>query len=942
MKSSMKKYLLLFLIWTVGLFADAVLVTVGRGTPQIDGQLQDAVWQDSIACGPFLLDGLNRFAEQQTTVRFLWDDDNLYVAFECQEGVLDPIQNRLHDFKNGFSGEESDQVYSTDMVELLLGNRLNGTMYDVVVAASGVVCDCVSSLDSEEYWSRRDRSWQSGAVVSIGVDNRHLASHWVAEIALPWSSLGGCPLMGERWSFLATRREVASKEASSLQTVTGGIHDRRNQGELFFGEAVPGVLVSSFPAFLPGGNVLKISKTNALPATLKGKVSFGNEDILLEQECGEAIGELPFTLERTGDFGFSWSLAQGDVIYYRSPEYQCRVNTSVLTARLENAELAVNGVAVDAEGSLPLQAGGNELTVKASADATVALEAGGIAIPYPEGWVREDGVDRLTILSEASLVWPNWQVEGIFLNRGGLQQILYFPQGIPGKAVSDYTMTFELPAGIRMVGASGYYKLFPLEVKEQGSVWRNGVEFTKYAITVRKKLSYQAMRKSHEMIAVLIEIDEAIALNETSIYYYASSQEANALELPNRFAAHVIEAAKGVQPQEALIEMWGSWLGSMDDNALKHRIFDYMADAGVNEINCAVGDYERLRPFTLFNFEDWNFNCQPYLQEHPEQAQVGYDGKVGKGIVCSTHMVRNPQFAAFLKSQMKDWHERRGLVRHIDWDYESHVKDSYMSCYCPLCIADFAKFAGISPEGLTSERINQEHLSQWQKYCHRRVADFARLLGQTIHEELPGVVFSIYSGYQSERSKLVYGIDWSLLEGILDFAMCGYGRSAEQLAATQACFQKTKLVLGELVFPFDTTQRIAPQTVRAATLLRRCCDATKGCLMFQYPELDGRSFLAIAEVSRIVANYEAFFTTGLRAPQMLETTTMAPADYEVLGDGEGNYLVVLMNQKDQPREFVFEVGLPLGRRLLDEEGREVAPSVSTTLAGSAVKVYLIR
>ena len=69
---------------------------------------------------------------------------------------------------------------------------------------------------------------------------------------------------------------------------------------------------------------------------------------------------------------------------------------------------------------------------------------------------------------------------------------------------------------------------------------------------------------------------------------------------------------------------------------------------------------------------------------------------------------------------------------------------------------------------------------------------------------------------------------------------------------------------------------------------------------------------------------------------------MAPADYEVLGDGEGNFLVVLMNQQSQPREFTFEVRLPLGRRLLDEEGREVAPSVSTTLAGSAVKVYLIR
>ena len=928
-------------VW-LGLFAaEPMTLSAGRGTPSVDGSLADEAWRNSIACGPFLLLGSNDFARQQTTVRLLWDDENLYAAFECQEDALDPVQNRLHDFKDDYAEADSDAAYSTDMVQLLLGNPSSGRLYDVIATASGVVCDCSSDLSQAEYWSNRDRGWRSEADLAISVSSARGNAHWTAEMALPWHALGGKPVFGDRWRFLASRRECASKESSALQATTeGGVHTAKNYGELVFVEKAPGLGVAGFPVFLPGRNALRVTRENDVPVQLACMADFGAKAVTAES----AGPEVEFELGQAGDFVFQWVVAQGNKVFFRSPGYRCEVNTRTLNAQLQDAALSVNGVAM-AEEDIPLKAGMNELVLTAGAGAAVALSAGGVPIPWPEGWAaEEDGGWRMRLLCAQSLLWPNWHVNGVCLNRGGLQQLLFFPQGIPGQTVSDYTMTVELPRGMELAGASGYYKLFPLELRKQGTVLRDGAEFNQYAITVKKALPYAATRKAHEMIAAVIAVDEQFKDDETCIYYHASSREANAMELPNRLPAHVLPPARAPQPKRLVIQLWTSWLKSMDDDALRQRLFEYFADAGVTEVTTPVGGNRRLTGVGLFNFEDWNFNCQDYLADHPEQAQVAYDGTLSKLMVCSTRLVREPEFARFLRERLPAWHQRFGACGHIDWDYESHVKDSCLSCYCQTCMEDFAAVAGISPDGLTAERVNREFLPQWQQHCHRRMADFAALLAKAIHEELPGVLFSVYSGYQSDRSKLVYGIDWSMLEGKIDLAMCGYGRSPQELQDTQRCFRKTGLVLGELLFPYDFVQRTAPQSLTAATLLRRCCDATRGCLIFQYPTLDGRSFLAIAEVARNLAKYETFFTAGKHANERLtmHSPDIAPAEYEVLEDGEGNLLVALMNPQETPRQFDFEMELPAEMLLQDDEGRQVARKLNTTVDAFRFRIFIAR
>ena len=52
---------------------------------QVDGHLEEAAWKFTAPLGPFLTDQLAGAARYPTYARLLWDDDYLYVAFECED-----------------------------------------------------------------------------------------------------------------------------------------------------------------------------------------------------------------------------------------------------------------------------------------------------------------------------------------------------------------------------------------------------------------------------------------------------------------------------------------------------------------------------------------------------------------------------------------------------------------------------------------------------------------------------------------------------------------------------------------------------------------------------------------------------------------------------------------------------------------------------------------
>ena len=160
-------------------------VRVTRG-PKVDGRLDDEVWKQAPAGGPLVQVLPHEGAEttQRTDVRFLYDDDNLYIGVWCFDDDPDGIIaiEMAHD----------GRIYADDFIDLVLDtflDRRNGYMFRVNpngAKGEALISDNVSLNES---W---DCVWSAACAID--------AEGWKAEIAIPFKSLGFNPDT-EVWGF---------------------------------------------------------------------------------------------------------------------------------------------------------------------------------------------------------------------------------------------------------------------------------------------------------------------------------------------------------------------------------------------------------------------------------------------------------------------------------------------------------------------------------------------------------------------------------------------------------------------------------------------------------------------------------------------------------------------------------------------------------------------
>jgi len=187
----------------------------------------------------------------------------------------------------------------------------------------------------------------------------------------------------------------------------------------------------------------------------------------------------------------------------------------------------------------------------------------------------------------------------------------------------------------------------------------------------------------------------------------------------------------------------------------------------------------------------------------------------------------------------------------------------------------------------------------------------ALMFRDAYHKLQPGIVFSVYSGYQNDFTKQKYGVDWSKLDGKIDRAMCGYGRPLKDLEETRKAIGSTPLTIGVISRPYELAMRYHPTSFTPAELARALCDSTGGILCYAYSSLDARSFMAIAKISNAMAKYEKYFTkrdTSLRS--QVKVAGAGEECYEILKGEDGSILVALMNDSPKPKKVA--VTLPGG------------------------------
>lgn len=207
-----------------------------KKAPAIDGDLSDPVWQSAT---PVDLNGSfdGRKTVLRTTARMLWDDQNIYLAFDCQDpDVWGTLHNR------------DDAIYNEEVVEAFFdANGDMRTYNELEVSPHNTIFDAYfeayrSNLDAAKPW---DAQMKTAVKVKGTIDNPSDTDEgWTVEMAVPIARLAEVPhvppQVGDKWRFNLYRLEHLQRkqvEGSAFSALfRGDFHNLQRFGWLQFAD----------------------------------------------------------------------------------------------------------------------------------------------------------------------------------------------------------------------------------------------------------------------------------------------------------------------------------------------------------------------------------------------------------------------------------------------------------------------------------------------------------------------------------------------------------------------------------------------------------------------------------------------------------------------------------------------------------------------------------
>ena len=175
--------------------------TAARATPTVDGRLDEPCWADARAIARFAVHTGARLAAARTRAWLAYDDDKLYVAFECPH----PDTAALRAQATRHDGD----VWLDDSIEVFLdpqhGHR---DYYQLCVSSRGVIRDSQGT----------DLAWESGAQAAAV----RRAAAWTVELAVPYDKLGLSLDTGSVWGINLVRNDRVRGETVTWSL--GGFH----------------------------------------------------------------------------------------------------------------------------------------------------------------------------------------------------------------------------------------------------------------------------------------------------------------------------------------------------------------------------------------------------------------------------------------------------------------------------------------------------------------------------------------------------------------------------------------------------------------------------------------------------------------------------------------------------------------------------------------------
>ena len=166
--------------------------------PKIDGKLNEPEWQLAKAETTFTqyepIEGAP--PNEKTDIRFLYDDDALYIGCRMYDSDPSKIVARL--------ARRDDEIESDYVSFRIDSYNDNQTNFEFTISAAGVKSDILEFDDG----TKNDASWDVVWDVKTSIDDEG----WIAEIKIPFQALRFSPQQEHDWGLQILRRVSRTQE----------------------------------------------------------------------------------------------------------------------------------------------------------------------------------------------------------------------------------------------------------------------------------------------------------------------------------------------------------------------------------------------------------------------------------------------------------------------------------------------------------------------------------------------------------------------------------------------------------------------------------------------------------------------------------------------------------------------------------------------------------
>jgi hypothetical protein len=205
--------------------------------PRIDGNLDDAVWR---AAKPvvFVFPWADQTGKKQKTVaRLAWDNDNLYIAYACDDTDITAVY-----------GQPDDPTYKDDAVEIFIAPPGVKNLYlGLEMNARAVLYDYLYAFPQRLLKNYNLRGVQLASSIKGTLNmTGDQDQGWSLEVAIPWRAFADLadnpvPKIGDRWIANMNRWDGTEPNRRLSQWSDSGMlkpdpHNPNRFGKLLFVE----------------------------------------------------------------------------------------------------------------------------------------------------------------------------------------------------------------------------------------------------------------------------------------------------------------------------------------------------------------------------------------------------------------------------------------------------------------------------------------------------------------------------------------------------------------------------------------------------------------------------------------------------------------------------------------------------------------------------------